>query len=134
MSLLRLFPLNRRVAGSLLLILALLASSLAWVSPAVQAAPQQQANRPRVVLNAWIAGSHLYVKASNLPARHTFVLRARLASEHSWTKLARLQANNRGVLDTSVRLTSHLAQADRLKVCLKDVRTNRLFCTKARRQ
>lgn len=133
MSLMRLFPLDRRVAGRILLAIVVLASSLAWLPLAAQAAPQEETTAtPR--LEAWIIGTRVYVEATKLPSNHAFNLRARRHTYDSWTKLVNVRANRQGVLAKSVRLPSYLARADRLNVCLKDKANGRLYCTRARRQ
>lgn len=136
MSRLRLFPLNRGLLGRLLLILTaltLLAGGLAWLPSTAQAAPQTETSAA-VVLRAWIVNRRLYVEASGLPRDHVFSLRARRNAQSDWTRLARVRANRYGELDKEVRLPSYLARAERLQVCLKDMDTDRLYCTRARRQ
>ena len=129
----RLFPPNflSRI-GRMLLVLAVLTSSLAWMPSTAQAAPQAEASaKPNI--DGWIVGPRLYVEASGLPRSHSFNLRARRSSNNDWTKLTRVQSNRRGELVISVRLPSQLARADRLQVCLKDKKTDRVYCVKARR-
>ena len=133
MFLSRLFPLNRRIAGHILLVLVVLVTSLVWLPPVAQAAPLEETSaKPN--LEAWIVGSHLYIEASKLPRNHTFNLRARRNSYDSWTKLTRAQSNRNGILEKSARLPSYLARAERLHVCLKDTKNGRVYCTRARRE
>lgn len=142
MSLSRLFPLNcritgRRITGHILLVLVVLVSSLAWLPPVAQAAPQAASHEEtsaKPILEAWIVGSNVYIEASKLPRNHTFNLRARRNSYDSWTKLTRAQSNRNGILVKSARLPSYLARAERLHVCLKDTKNGRVYCTRARRE
>ena len=133
MSAPRLFPPNfLSLIGRILLILVVLTSSLAWISSTTQAATQTETSvAPRV--EAWIIGTRLYVEAIRLPRNHFFNLRARDSSNNDWTKLTRVKSNRRGELVKNVRLPGFLARADRLQVCLKDRKTDRLYCTRARR-
>ena len=133
MSAPRLFPPNfLALIGRILLVLVVLISSLAWLPPAVRAAPQTETSAaPRV--EAWIVGNRLYVEAIRLPRDHVFNLRARRGSASSWTKLSSVRSNRWGEMNKSVRLPSYLSRAFRLQVCLKDRKTDRLLCTRARR-
>jgi len=126
----RLFPLNSPMMmfARILLVLAVLMSSLVWLTLTAQAAPQTEtSDTPRV--EAWMIGNRLYVESNDLPRNQVFTLRARRASEERWTKLTRVQANRWGVLNKSVRLSGTLAKANRLQVCLKDKRASRQYCT-----
>ena len=127
----RLFPLSSLMkVGRILLILAVFTSSLAWLPPAAQAAPQTETSeKPKV--DAWIVGDRLYVRAWDLPPNHAFTLRARRGSEEKWTKLTRVQANRWGVMNKNLRLPKKLAKAELLQVCLKDKKAGRQYCARA---
>ena len=133
MSAPRLFPPNfLSLIGRILLTLVVLAGSLAWMPSSTQAAPQTETSAtPKV--EAWIIGSRLYVEASRLPSDHVFNLRARRGSASSWTKLTRVRSTRFGEMNKSVRLPSYLMRFSRLQVCLKDRKTDRVYCTRARR-
>jgi hypothetical protein len=132
MSHLRLIPLDHRTLGRLLLALALLAGSLAWLSPAAQAAPQEKPGAA-VQMYAVVDGSRLYVDAVGLPRLHYFSLRVRLSSADPWTKLKNVSSDRAGELVTSASLPSAFKRADRVQVCLKDKETDKKYCTEARR-
>jgi hypothetical protein len=132
----RLFPSNFPILlGRIALALAVMLSSLAWLPSAAQAAAQpapqaETSASPKV--QAWILGSRLYVDASRLPGEHVFNLRARRGSSGSWTKLTSVKSNRQGEITKSVRLPNSLRQSFRLQVCLKDKKTDRVFCARAR--
>jgi len=117
-------------AGRIVLILAVLTSSLAWIPSTAQAAPQTETSAAPVI-DAWIIGNRLYVEASNLPGKHVFNLRARRDSEEKWTKLSRVKSNRLGDLNKSLRLPNKLTQASRLQVCLKDKKAGQQYCARA---
>ena len=132
----RLFSSNFPILlGRIFLALAVMVSSLAWMpsaaQAAAQAAPQTETSaNPKV--QAWILGSRLYVDASRLPGDRVFNLRARRGSSGSWTKLTSVKSNRLGQITKSVWLPNSLTRSFRLQVCLKDKKTDRLFCTRAR--
>ena len=134
MSAPRLFPINFIMMTSrILLVLVVLTSSLAWMPSTAQAAPQTETSAtPKVV--AWIAGARLYVEARGLPRSHNFSLRARRTSDNDWIKLARVKSNRHGELVKNARLPSYLTRYDHLQVCLKDLRTDRSYCARSKRQ
>ena len=129
----RTLPFSPQFAGRFLLALLVLVSSLAWLPPAVQAAPQAD-TRPGVRLSAWMDGSQLYITALGLRRNHIYILRARRTSIDSYVRLTRVKSTRQGVVHKVVRLPSYLARADRLNVCLKDIATGRTYCTRARRR
>ena len=131
MSLLHSFSLNFRTLIRLMLALAVLVSSLAWL-PAVQAAPQEKPSAA-VQMYAVMDGSRLYVDAVGLPRLHSFSLRVRFLSSDPWTKLKNVDSDRDGELVTSALLPSSFKRADRVQVCLKDRETGKKYCTYARR-
>jgi hypothetical protein len=133
MSAFCMLPFSPRVAGHIILALVVLATSLAWLPPTVQAAPAAETSAA-VVLNAHIFGQRLYIKASGLPHNHVFAVRVRRPSDDDWARLARVKSNNKGALEKAIRLPRYLARAPRLNVCLKDMANGRLYCTRARRR
>lgn len=132
MNAFRTLPFSPQFAGRIVLALVVLLASLAWTSPAAQAAPQPETGAaPR--LQAWIEGNQLHLAAARLPRNHIYFVRVRRTSLDSWVRLTRVRANQQGVVQKIVRLPSYLRRAERLNVCLKDVATGRTFCTRARR-
>lgn len=132
MNALRMLPFTPQFAGRVLLVMVVLAASLAWLPPAVQAAPQPETNAtPR--LQAWIEGNQLHLTAARLPRNHIYFVRVRRTSLDSWVRLARVRSTRQGMVEKVVRLPSYLRRAERLNVCLKDVVSGRSFCTRARR-
>jgi hypothetical protein len=126
-----LFPLNFLMkVGRILLLLAVLTSSLAWLPPAAQAAPQTEVNAA-AHMDAWIIGNRLYIDAWDLPRNQAFTVRARRYSDDKWTKLTRVQSNRLGDLYKSVRLPGALSRADRIQVCLKNKKGKQQYCARA---
>jgi hypothetical protein len=118
--------------GRIVLVLAVVASSLAWIPSTTQAASEAETSAaPKV--EAWIVGARLYVEANRLPRNHVFNLRARRGSASSWTRLGSGRSTRWGEMNKSVRLPSYLMRGFRLQVCLKDRSTDQLYCTRARR-
>jgi hypothetical protein len=137
MSASRILPFSPQAGGRILLALVVLVSSLAWLPASVQAAPPAESfvaassTSPR--LSAWVDGTRLYIQASGLPRGHIYAVRVRRSISSSWVKLGTVQANRQGALSKSMRLPSYLRFTNRLNVCLKDVSTWRLICTRASR-
>ncbi|MDI6696291.1 MAG: hypothetical protein QME21_14690 [Anaerolineales bacterium] len=124
---------------SLLLALVVLVGSLGW-SPAQARASMQtpaSASDAAVALiprfTARIIGSQLYVNGSNFPRRHTYFVRAREAPYDPWIRLGTTRSNSNGKIDARFRLPRELRNAWYLRVCLKDVYTNAVYCVNARR-
>jgi hypothetical protein len=131
MSLARLYPHSiPTTLARIVLALAVLTSSLAWMPSAVQAAPQTESSNAPVV-DAWISGPRLYVEATGFQRRQTFVLRARHDSGDKWIKLTTVKSNRLGIMNKSARLPRELSRADRLQVCLKDKKTRQQYCVRA---
>lgn len=133
MNAVSMLPIRPQFAGRIILALAVLLSSLAWLPPAAQVAPSAEAGAA-VQLRAHLDGQRLFIAASGLPRNHIFTVRARWHSYDSWVRLGRVTADRYGDLQKSIRLPSYLARANRLSVCLKDVTTGRTYCTRARRR
>lgn len=125
-------PFSTKTVGQVILALVVIVASLAWWPPAVQAAPAQEARRV-VRLYTWISGNILYIDADGLPGRHTFVVRVQNSATSSWVRLGRVKATRQGVVEEDFKLPSYLSRSVRLQVCLKSVITNRLYCSRARR-
>jgi hypothetical protein len=125
----RYLPPSLRIAGQLLLALAVLLGSLAWQPAAVQAAPQQE-TAAKVKLNAWIVGSRLYIDAQNLPGKQYFVVRVRSFTNSDWVRLGRIKSTRQGDAAAGFRLPNYLHRYDRLQVCLKSASTDKTYCTR----
>ncbi|MCC6956607.1 MAG: hypothetical protein IT316_07425 [Anaerolineales bacterium] len=132
MSIVHKFPLSFRTLSRLMLALIVLTVSLALMPQATQAAPQAE-SAPKPVLRAWLSGSQLHIEGSQMPRNHMFKVRVQRAPAQGWTKLSVVKADSKGKVTADIRLQNKLAQITSLKVCLKDMSTNRSYCTSARR-
>lgn len=134
-----LFPKHKMHLLSLLLALAVIFSSLGWSSAQARESTQTNAVAPGAAaaltprFTARIIGSQLYVNGSNFPRRHTYFVRAREAPYDPWIRLGVTRSNNNGKIDARFRLPRELRSAWYLRVCLKDVYTNAVYCVNARR-
>lgn len=132
MSASRSLPSSLKIAGQLLLVLAVLLGSLAWQPVAVQAAPRQE-TAARVKLNAWIVGATLYIDAQGLPGKQYFIVRVKSYSDSDWVRLGRIKSTRQGDAVAGLRLPNYLRRYDRLQVCLKSASSSKIYCTRVQR-
>ncbi len=132
-----LFPPHGVRLVTLLLALTVLFSGLSWSQARAftqtQVADLNTAPALAPRFTARIIGSQLYVNGSNFPRRHTYFVRAREAPYEPWIRLGVTRSNNNGKIDARFRLPRELRSAWYLRVCLKDVYTNAVYCVNARR-
>lgn len=129
----------------LLLALAVIASSVAWMPfPAAQTDPEKddptteqskkwppQYRHGRI--SARLIGSDLILLGDNLPPNHSFFVKVRRNGRSSWQRLGVSYSDRDGDLDDRYILPQKARKMQSVQVCLKDVLTNRAYCMTARR-
>ena len=128
---------------NLLLALAVIAGSLAW-APAPLAAPGDPEDpeitqgvpwpdRYRGKISASIFGDEVVLRGEQLPRRHVFFVKVRRSLTGSWTRVGVTKSSRNGDLQDRFRLPQSLRKASIVRVCIKDIETNRAYCAVARR-
>ena len=128
---------SSRVWGAVLwwlVILSLVTAEFTWLVQPVHAEegwPPWYGSHVR--LNARIVGHRLQISGAGFPIRRVLAVRVRLYEGGSWDSQHTLRTSRRGKFSADLPLPHRLENANRLRVCVKDMTSSRLTCATARR-
>lgn len=118
----------------LLLVIAVLASGLAWAPSVRAAAGGDQAapavaglNAPRI-LTLRIVNNQLGVSGSGFTKNRRYLVQARSSDLRGWYVLGSLRAKSTGKISGAFRLPPRLVNAQVVRVCLVDAFSGATFC------
>jgi hypothetical protein len=111
-----------------LLALALVLSSISWLPG--HAAPAQERSASSH-FKARLVGTDLIIDGDNFRDQHAFFVKARRQIGYRWARLGAVTTGNDDRLHGRYPLTKELRKAQSVRVCLKDIYTDEVFCTYA---
>lgn len=137
--------LKKSTLVSLVLMLAVMVSSVAWTpAPVAQTGPNDPDSTPglspkwptkysRGRISARIIGDEVYLRGDRLPGRHSFFVKVRRNANGVWERLGAVESDKNGNMEDYFRLPQKLRKLNAVNICMKDILTNKAYCVTARR-